>query len=37
MSIAKIKLINITGNVADLEPVLTRFADITDFHPLLAS
>ncbi len=37
MSIAKIKLINITGNVGDLETVLTRFADITDFHPVLAS
>jgi V/A-type H+-transporting ATPase subunit I len=37
MSIAKIKLINITGNVPDLDNVLTRFADITDFHPVLAS
>ncbi|MFA6801310.1 MAG: V-type ATPase 116kDa subunit family protein [Acholeplasmataceae bacterium] len=37
MSIAKIKLINITGNVKDLDSALTRFADVTDFHPILAS
>lgn len=37
MSIAKIKLINISGNVKDLDSALTKFADITDFHPVLAS
>ncbi len=37
MSIAKIKLVNITGNVKDLDSALTRFADVTDFHPVLAS
>lgn len=37
MSIAKIKLVNITGNVKDIDQVLGRFIDIKDFHPVLAS
>ncbi|MGE4321276.1 MAG: V-type ATP synthase subunit I [Acholeplasmataceae bacterium] len=37
MSIAKIKLVNITGHVKDLDSTLTKFADVTDFHPVLAS
>ncbi len=37
MGIAKIKLVDITSNTANLDPVLSRFVDLKDFHPVLAS
>lgn len=37
MGIAKIKLVDITSNTANLDPVLSRFVDLRDFHPVLAS
>jgi V/A-type H+/Na+-transporting ATPase subunit I len=37
MSIAKIKLVDITSNTTNLDAVLTRFVDLKDFHPVLAS
>lgn len=37
MGIAKIKLIDITSNTANLDPVLSRFVDLREFHPVLAS
>ena len=37
MGIAKMKLIDLTSNVSQLDTVLTRFIDIKGFHPVLAS
>jgi V/A-type H+/Na+-transporting ATPase subunit I len=37
MSIAKVNLIDITANVNQLDDVLTRFIEIKDVHPVLAS
>lgn len=37
MAIAKIKLVDITSNTTNLDSVLTRFVDLKDFHPVLAS
>ncbi|MCF7932733.1 MAG: hypothetical protein K9K93_06150 [Acholeplasmataceae bacterium] len=37
MAIAKVKLVDITSNRANLDHVLTRFIDLKDFHPVLAS
>ncbi|HRX44999.1 MAG TPA: hypothetical protein P5091_03050, partial [Acholeplasmataceae bacterium] len=37
MGIAKMKLIDLTSNVNQLDSVLTRFIDIKGFHPVLAS
>lgn len=37
MGIAKMKLIDLTSNVKQLDSVLTRFVDIKGFHPVLAS
>ncbi|MCD4826859.1 MAG: hypothetical protein K8Q99_03680 [Acholeplasmataceae bacterium] len=37
MGIAKIKLVDITSNTTNLDAVLTRFVDLKDFHPVLAS
>ncbi|MBU1142232.1 MAG: V-type ATP synthase subunit I [Firmicutes bacterium] len=37
MGIAKVNLIDLTSNVSNLDRVLTRFIDLKDFHPVLAS
>lgn len=37
MGIAKMKLIDLTSNVKQLDEVLMRFIDIKGFHPVLAS
>ncbi len=37
MGIAKMKLIDITANLEQLDVVLARFIDVKDFHPVLAS
>ncbi len=37
MAIAKIKLVDITSNLSNLDNVLTRFIDLKGFHPVLAS
>ena len=37
MGIAKMKLIDITANLDQLDAVLARFIDIKSFHPVLAS
>lgn len=37
MGIAKIKLVDITSNTTNLDSVLTRFVELKDFHPVLAS
>ena len=37
MGIAKVKLIDLTSNVSNLDRVLMRFIDLKNFHPVLAS
>ncbi len=37
MAIAKLKLFNLTSDTADMDTVLTRFADLTWLHPILAT
>ncbi len=37
MGIAKMKLIDITANLDQLDVVLARFIDVKEFHPVLAS
>ena len=37
MAIAKVKLIDLTANVSQLDQVLQRFIDLKGFHPVLAS
>ncbi|MCV2232375.1 V-type ATP synthase subunit I [Paracholeplasma manati] len=37
MGIAKVNLIDLTSNVSNLDKVLTRFIDLKNFHPILAS
>ena len=34
MSIAKLKLFNLTANTTDLDQVLTKFVDLTWIHPV---
>ncbi len=37
MSVAKLKLFNLTSNTADMDQVLTRFVDLTWLHPISSS
>lgn len=37
MSIAKVKLVDMTSNVSNLDRVLTKFIDTKNFHPVLAT
>ena len=37
MGIAKMKLIDITANLEQLDVILARFIDVKEFHPVLAS